>query len=181
MVDSFLKQDASNLFKSIGGYEGWRSWNDLKEAMKDYFIPKNEAFKTRDSWCELKQDQGLIDYLNKYRSLMLRILDMNEVDRLHGLLYGLKPWAWREIEKQNPTVWEDVSTRVERLYNTNGPPNQGSQTRTGNATNTAQNPQRGSNRASDNRPNEVRPTQSNSTRGSQQNWSNTFGILNFKF
>ena len=71
--------------------------------MKDYFTPKNEAFKTRDSWRELKQDQGLVDYVNKYQSLMLCILDMSEVDRLQGLLYGLKPWAWRKIEKQSPT------------------------------------------------------------------------------
>ncbi|MCO5605060.1 hypothetical protein L7F22_059238 [Adiantum nelumboides] len=86
------------------------SWRTLKTNLRSYFVPKNEDNRVLDDWRALAQGETkLQEYVEKYRQMMLRTDHLDwETVRLHGFLYGLKEWARREIEKQNPTTYVEA-------------------------------------------------------------------------
>lgn len=61
-------------------------------------MSQNEILRIRDDWRVLRQADGkLKEYITKYWQIMLQIKSMDEVDRLHGFLYGLQLWVRREL------------------------------------------------------------------------------------
>lgn len=63
------------------------------------------------------QGEGkLTDYISRYWHNML-VLENTTIDTmmLHGFLYRLKDWAWRKIERQNPTTYQKVFIVGERF------------------------------------------------------------------
>ncbi|MCO5554803.1 hypothetical protein L7F22_008338 [Adiantum nelumboides] len=117
VVSHFLEGDAYNWFLVEERNDPYLSWRTLKTNLRSYFVPKNEDNRVLDDWRALAQGETkLQEYVGKYRQMMLRTdhLDWEKV-RLHGFLYGLKEWARREIEKQNPTTYVEALEMAERL------------------------------------------------------------------
>ncbi|MCO5548833.1 hypothetical protein L7F22_002295 [Adiantum nelumboides] len=117
VVSHFLEGDAYNWFLVEERNDPYLSWRTLKTNLRSYFVPKNEDNRVLDDWRALAQGKTkLQEYVEKYRQMMLRTdhLDWEKV-RLHGFLYGLKEWARREIEKQNPTTYVEALEMPERL------------------------------------------------------------------
>lgn len=121
VVSHFLDGEAYNWLLTEERRAPGLSWTEFTRAMRAYFIPQNEEFRVMDDWRGLAQGEGkLQDYVNKYRASMLQLelMTVNCV-RLHGVLYGLKEWARREIEKQMPNSYEDALGMAERLIDSN--------------------------------------------------------------
>lgn len=116
MASRLLTGEAANWFLVQEQEGGWATWDIFVAVLRDYFIPKNEVYKVRDEWRNVKQGEGrLRDYVDKYRQIMLQVVDMSRIDKLHGFLFGLQSWVRREIEKQEPTSYEQASEMAERI------------------------------------------------------------------
>ncbi|KAI5054465.1 hypothetical protein GOP47_0030635, partial [Adiantum capillus-veneris] len=117
VVSHFLTEEAYSWFLLEERKNPYMSWTRLKAEMRDYFVPKNEDFRHLDEWRTITQGESkLQEYVSKYRQSMLKVEQMTwERVRLHGFLYGLKDWARREIEKQNPADYMAALAMAERL------------------------------------------------------------------
>ena len=76
----------------------------MKKELKDQFLPTNTAWMARESLKKLKQTGSVRDYVKEFRSLILDIKDMSEVNKLFNFMSGLQGWAQTELEARCPRL-----------------------------------------------------------------------------
>lgn len=70
-------------------FEG--SWNTFQQEIAKAFERPNRALHLRRKILELKQHDCIVDYVYKFRNLIMQVGDMSEVDRVVYFLDNLKP------------------------------------------------------------------------------------------
>ena len=75
-------------------------WEILKKELKDQFLPTNTTWMARESLKNLKQTGSIRDYVKEFSSLILKIKDMSEVDKLFNFMSGSQGWAQTELRRQ---------------------------------------------------------------------------------
>jgi hypothetical protein len=76
------------------------TWENMRNELKDQFLPCNTAWVARDSLKILKHTTLVREYVKQFSSLMLDIKDMSKADKLYNFLYGLKGWAQLKLRRQ---------------------------------------------------------------------------------
>ncbi|KAK4426715.1 hypothetical protein Salat_1440200 [Sesamum alatum] len=66
------------------------TWDVLKKEFKDHFLPCNTSWLARESLQKLKHSGTVRDYVKKFSSLMLDVLEMSTEDKLFNFLSRLK-------------------------------------------------------------------------------------------
>ena len=107
---TFLDGPAAHWYLSNEELYANYTWGAFKESMRHYFIPQNEQLTVMDEWRNIRQGDSLMsNYIDKYRQLMLRLPQMDQLTRLHGFLAGLKVQTKLEIQMQKP---QDLETAI---------------------------------------------------------------------
>lgn len=70
-----------------------KTWEALKNELKDQFLPCNTSWIARDALRNLKHSGIICDYVKAFSSLMLDVRDMNDEDNLLNFVDGLQYWA----------------------------------------------------------------------------------------
>ena len=74
--------------------------------------------KLMDDWKMIKQGEGsLLDYVDKYRQLILQLPHLHELTRLDGFLFGLRYRIRIELEKQSPCNLMEAIRLVSNVVN----------------------------------------------------------------
>ena len=72
--------------------------------------------KLMDDWKMIKQGEGsLLDYVDKYRQLILQLPHLHELTRLHGFFSCLRYRIRIDVEKQNPRNLAEAMRLAERI------------------------------------------------------------------
>ena len=56
IASRYLKGEAYNWFILVGRIKQFKDWEDFKQRLREYFIPRNEPFKLRDEYRNLTQE-----------------------------------------------------------------------------------------------------------------------------
>ena len=121
-----------------------KTWNDLRQELKNQFFPENVEYMARRRLRELVQTGTVREFVRSFSTLMLDIRDMSEKDKMFYFLEGLKPWARTELQRQKVQDVATAMAAVERLNDYNdssskrkNPPSVGSNPSYGNGGKTA--------------------------------------------
>ena len=88
----------------------------MKKELKDQFLPTNTAWMARESLKKLKQTGSVRDYVKEFRSLILDIKDMSEVNKLFNFMSGLQGWAQTELRRQGVQDFPSAMAAVNCLF-----------------------------------------------------------------
>ena len=91
------------------------TWDDLKHAMQDQFLPTNTSWMAREALRKLKHSGTVRDYVKEFSSLLLDIRDMSDEDKLFNFMSGLQSWAQTELRRQNVQNLSQAITAADRL------------------------------------------------------------------
>ena len=75
-------------------------WETLKKELKDQFLPTNARWLVRESLKGLKHTDSVRDYVKEFSSLMLKIRNMSDEDKLFNFVSRLQGWAQKELQRQ---------------------------------------------------------------------------------
>ena len=65
----------------------------MKKELKDQFLPTNTTWMARESLKKLKQTGSIRDYVKEFRSSILDIKDMSEVNKLFNFISRSQGWT----------------------------------------------------------------------------------------
>ena len=107
---------------ALESYRQWANsevltWNKLKEKLLTRFRPLNFQSVLRSQLDQLRQDTSFSQYLNKFSSIMNKIQNMDEVDRIFYFIRGLASKTRAEVGYLNPkTLQEAIDTQVRKTF-----------------------------------------------------------------
>lgn len=109
LAAAYLEHKAGLWFQSwctsIGDPSGASiTWNQFCDAIKKQYRPVNANQQARLELRSLKQKGKVSTYDSLFDSLMLRIDNMGEPDKIENYIFGLKPRVRYEVSRQNPTT-----------------------------------------------------------------------------
>ena len=87
----------------------YHSWDDFKAALITHFTPISPERTARQKLDTLEQGgKSARAYAEKFNLCMLELPDMNEKDRIHRFLMGLRPEVRIHVELKSPTTLSDA-------------------------------------------------------------------------
>lgn len=107
------------------------TWQQLREELESTYKPINDARLARDKLATLRQTGSVQALIYAFRTLCLRIPDMNEGEKMDRFLRALKPHIQKELEVKEVTKFEDACLMAERIDRITYAGNKGNQ-RSGN-------------------------------------------------
>lgn len=75
------------------------TWEKLKDALREKFLPSNSSWVARDRLKRLKQVGSIREYVKEFTSLLLDIQNMSDEDKLHNFISGMQGWAQNELRR----------------------------------------------------------------------------------
>ena len=110
-VSTLLRDEALLWFRS--SYENWDpatplSWEVLRTAMRQHFVPPNEDRRLQDEWASLRQHGSVFEYVSVLTALAMRISGLSQVQILDKFIRGLKPKTRIEVELRDPKTTEEA-------------------------------------------------------------------------
>lgn len=97
-----------------------RTWEELRQEMKDQFLPCNSAWVARESLKRLRQGTGTIrEYVKQFSSIMLDIRNMSEEDKVFNFIKGLNSYGQGELVKAQPKDLAAAMTFADSLMDLN--------------------------------------------------------------
>ncbi|XP_070054201.1 uncharacterized protein [Nicotiana tomentosiformis] len=76
------------------------TWENLRDALRDKFLPNNSSWVARDCLKQLRHTSYIWDYAKDFSSLLLDIQNMSDEDKLHNFISGMQGWAQNKIRRQ---------------------------------------------------------------------------------
>jgi len=87
---------------TTGQVTEFRDWQEFKTALISQFTPISPAESAREKLDTLKQTRSVYAYAQDYTACMLELPNMDEADRIHHFVNGLKPKVKIHVKLQNP-------------------------------------------------------------------------------
>ena len=91
------------------------TWPQLRTALIKQHQPINDSRLARDKLASLRQTGSVQTLVFLFRSLILRISDLSEGEKMDRFLRALKPTIQKELEVKNVTTFEEACTMAERV------------------------------------------------------------------
>jgi hypothetical protein len=86
-----------------------KTWDRLKQELKEQFLPNNTSWIAREELKRLKHERSVHEYVKSFSSLILDIENMSEDNRLFNFISGLQTWAQAKLRRQNV---KDLSSAI---------------------------------------------------------------------
>ncbi|KAL0451740.1 UNVERIFIED_CONTAM: hypothetical protein Slati_1152100 [Sesamum latifolium] len=77
-----------------------KTWEVLKNELKDQFLPYNTSWVLREFLWNLRYTGTISKFVKEFSLLMLDMRDMFEEGKQFNLMVELQPWAQTELRKQ---------------------------------------------------------------------------------
>lgn len=117
---SFLKDSALNWWLrcqqevAAGKRQPFATWGAFKQEFIDTFTPVKPDYDARNKLDRLSQTRSVFDYASRYNTLMLELPNMDEADRVHFFIRGLKPEIRMHVTLRKPaTLHEAVELAIQ--------------------------------------------------------------------
>jgi hypothetical protein len=95
------------------------SWNEFKQVFLSRFYPVSTAIQSRAELLHLKQSDSINKYINTFQSILHRIDDMNESDKIFFFVDGLSSQLKTEVVKRQPKSLQDAVNIAVSVYSVN--------------------------------------------------------------
>eukprot|EP00882_Tetradesmus_deserticola_P003091 GHRQ01003280.1.p2 GENE.GHRQ01003280.1~~GHRQ01003280.1.p2 ORF type:complete len:327 (+),score=82.92 GHRQ01003280.1:2547-3527(+) len=117
---SFLKDSALNWWLryqqdvAAGKRQPFANWATFKQEFIDTFTPVKPDYEARNKLDRLSQTRSVFEYASHYNTLMLELPNMDEADRVHFFIRGLKPEIRMHVTLCKPsTLHEAVELAIQ--------------------------------------------------------------------
>jgi hypothetical protein len=117
---SFLKDSALNWWLRYqqevadGKRQPFANWGAFKQEFINTFTPVKPDYDARNKLDRLLQTRSVFDYASRYNTLMLELPNMDEGDRVHFFIRGLKPEIRMHVTLHKPaTLHEAVELAIQ--------------------------------------------------------------------
>jgi len=97
------EQDVANGKQQVFG-----SWDEFKKAFIARFTPVDPEITARQQLDKLSQSSSAYKYAQEFSSCMLELPNMDEADRVHRFVKGLKPEVRIHVTLQSPSTLHDA-------------------------------------------------------------------------
>lgn len=105
----FSGSAASWWFLVFQSHEVPATWNDFVRMLRAEFVPFDAERLARDRLHALRQVTSVIDYITKFRNIILTIPGMSESEKWDRFRMGLKPQVRLEVMKSGKTTFEEAA------------------------------------------------------------------------
>jgi hypothetical protein len=111
---SFLKDAALNRWLrcrhevAAGKRQPFASWETFKKEFIDMFTPVKPDYDARNKLDCLVQTRNVFEYASRFNTLMLELPNMDEADRVHFFIKGLKPEIRMHVTLHKPTTLHEA-------------------------------------------------------------------------
>lgn len=111
---SFLKDSALNWWLryqqevAAGKRQPFANWAAFKQEFISAFTPVTPDYDARNQLDRLAQTRSVLDYASKFNTLMLELPNMDEADRVHFFIRGLKPEIRMHVTLRKPATLHDA-------------------------------------------------------------------------
>jgi hypothetical protein len=116
---SYLTGSAAAWYRAArtsAGDDAWATWDAFKLDLFANFRPVDAVATARNKLAALVQGQGSVrDYVAKFRSLCLRIPDVNEAEKLDRFVRGLAYKVKVEVTVRGASTFDTAVEMAERL------------------------------------------------------------------
>ncbi len=117
---SFLKDSALNWWLryqqdvASGKRQVFADWASFKTEFIDAFTPVKPDYDARNKLDRLSQTRSVFEYASHFNMLMLELPNMDEADRVHFFIRGLKPEVSMHVTLRKPvTLHEAVELAIQ--------------------------------------------------------------------
>ena len=105
-----LKDKAQVWWDNLLDMEKPTNWKEFKVAVRNQFIPTNNAQRIRDRLSDLRQTTSVHRYYNAFSDLLLELGDeMSDADKLDRFMRGLKEQIRLVVRAQLPQTFEEAT------------------------------------------------------------------------
>lgn len=111
---AYLKDSALNWYRqheqavAVGKAQPYASWDEFKKAFIARFTPVDPEVDARERLDRLTQTRSVFAYAQEFNTYMLELPHMDENDRIHRFIRGLKPEVRIHVKLQQPTTLHDA-------------------------------------------------------------------------
>ena len=111
---AYLKDSALNWYRQheqsvdAGKAQPYASWEEFKKAFIARFTPVDPEVDARERLDRLTQTRSVFAYAQTFNTYMLELPHMDENDRIHRFIRGLKPEVRIHVKLQQPTTLHDA-------------------------------------------------------------------------
>lgn len=111
---AYLKDSALNWYRqheqavAAGKAQPYSSWEEFKKAFIARFTPVDPEVDARERLDRLTQTRSVFAYAQEFNTYMLELPHMDENDRIHRFIRGLKPEVRIHVKLQQPTTLHDA-------------------------------------------------------------------------
>lgn len=111
---AYLKDSALNWYRqheqnvATGKAQPYASWDEFKKAFISRFTPVDPEVDARERLDRLNQPRSVSAYAQEFNTYMLELPHMDENDRIHRFIRGLKPEVRIHVKLQQPTTLHDA-------------------------------------------------------------------------
>jgi len=108
LAAAYLKDSALNWYRQFeqetdrGLHSGFANWAEFKEAFIKRFTPVDPEADARNKLDKLYQVRGAFVYAQEFNACMLELPKMEEHDRIHHFVKGLKPEVRIHVKLHDP-------------------------------------------------------------------------------
>jgi hypothetical protein len=93
---------------AVGKAQLYASWDEFKKAFIARFTPVDPEVDARERLDRLTQTRSVFAYAQEFNTYMLELPHMDENDRIHRFIRGLKPEVRIHVKLQQPTTLHDA-------------------------------------------------------------------------
>lgn len=86
----------------------FNTWTQFKEALVKQFTPIAPGESAREKLDTLRQTRSVYAYAQEYTSCMLELPNMDEADKVHRFINGLKPSVKIHVKLQKPATLSEA-------------------------------------------------------------------------
>lgn len=111
---AYFKDSALNWYRqheqavTAGKAQPYSSWDEFKKAFIARFTPVDPEVDARERLDRLTQTRSVFAYAQEFNTYMLELPHMDENDRIHRFIRGLKPEVRIHVKLQQPTTLHDA-------------------------------------------------------------------------
>lgn len=100
---------------AAGGPAAPSTWASFCAALIQRFRPINDERVARDKLLSLRQTGSVAQFATAFQTLLLKVPDISDAERLHRFIAGLKPTIKTQLLISNPKTLEEALEMAERI------------------------------------------------------------------
>lgn len=112
LAASFLTLDAATWWRSLPNRPN--NFSDFASVFLERFRPFNHEKQARAELDSLRQKRSVREYANEFLTIVMRITDMSENDKLHRFMSGLKAAHRKDVELREPKTLQEAIRLADR-------------------------------------------------------------------